>query len=121
MSLHPVVFQRYLSDKIFLPFELNDSDHQYVCDCLDLNIFLGAIIYLFIHFYLSIYLFIYLFFFFFLGGGGGMESKHLQPVTCDEISELLVDLKNTACGWNGFDAMFLKLSHTHLLLYVTSQ
>ena len=26
---------RYLSDKIFLPFELNDSDHQYGNDCLD--------------------------------------------------------------------------------------
>ena len=26
---------RYLSDKIFLPFELNDSDHQYGCDGLD--------------------------------------------------------------------------------------
>ena len=26
---------RYLSDKIFLPFELNDSDHQYGNDCFD--------------------------------------------------------------------------------------
>ena len=37
-----------------------------------------------------------------------MESIYLQPV----ISKLLVDLKNTACGWNGIGAMFLKIIFT---------
>ena len=51
-----------------------------------------------------------------------MESIYLQPVTCDEINKLLVDLENTACGWDDIGAMFLQLSlsHSHLLLYVTS-
>ena len=51
-----------------------------------------------------------------------MESIYLQPVTCDELSKLLVDLENTTCGWDDIHAMFLQLSlsHSHLLLYVTS-
>ena len=39
-----------------------------------------------------------------------MESMSSQPVACNEISKLLVDMKNTACGWDDIGAMFLKLS-----------
>ena len=38
-----------------------------------------------------------------------MESINLQPVTCEEICEILLDLKNTACGWDEMSASFLRL------------
>ena len=53
-----------------------------------------------------------------------MESIYLQPVTCDKISKLLVDLKNTACGWDDIGAMFLKLSSqfiTQPLAFICNQ
>ena len=53
-----------------------------------------------------------------------MESIYLQPVTCDDISKLLVDLKNTACGYGDIGAMFLKLSYqfiTQPLAFICNQ
>ena len=38
------------------------------------------------------------------------ESIFLQPVTCEEIGKILLDLKNTACGWDEMSASFLRLS-----------
>ena len=38
-----------------------------------------------------------------------IESIYLQPVTCEEIGKILLDLKNTACGWDEMSASFLKL------------
>ena len=28
------------------------------------------------------------------------ESLYLKPVTCEEINNILVSLKDTACGWD---------------------
>ena len=38
-----------------------------------------------------------------------MEFIYLQPVTCEEIGKILLDLKNTACGWDEMSASFLRL------------
>ena len=34
-----------------------------------------------------------------------MESIYQQPLTCEDISKIWVDLKNTACRWNGMSAV----------------
>ena len=39
-----------------------------------------------------------------------MESIYLQPVTCEGIGKILLDLKNTACGWDEMSVSFLRLS-----------
>ena len=35
-----------------------------------------------------------------------LESLYLQPVTCEEINNILVSLKNTACGWDDISSVF---------------
>ena len=53
-----------------------------------------------------------------------MEPIYLQPVKCDEISKLLIDLKYTACRWDDIGAMFLKLSSqfiTQPLAFICNQ
>ena len=53
-----------------------------------------------------------------------MESIYLQPVTCEEISKILLDLKNTACGWDEMSASFLGLSSqfiTQPLAFICNQ
>ena len=53
-----------------------------------------------------------------------MESVYLQPVTCEEISKILLDLKNTACGWDEMSASFLRLSSqfiTQPLAFICNQ
>ena len=44
-----------------------------------------------------------------------LESLYLQPVTCEEINNILVSLKNTACGWDDISSVFLKLSTQQIL------
>ena len=39
-----------------------------------------------------------------------MESLYLKPVTCEEINNILVSLKDTACGWDNISAVVLRLS-----------
>ena len=39
-----------------------------------------------------------------------MESLYLKPVTCEEINNILVSLKDTACGWDSISAVVLRLS-----------
>ena len=39
-----------------------------------------------------------------------MESLYLKPVTCEEINNILVSLKDTACGWDNISAFVLRLS-----------
>ena len=39
-----------------------------------------------------------------------MESLYLKPVTCEEINNILVSLKYTACGWDSISAVVLRLS-----------
>ena len=53
-----------------------------------------------------------------------MESIYLQPVTCEEIGKILLDLKNTACGWDEMSASFLRLSSqfiTQPLAFICNQ
>ena len=44
-----------------------------------------------------------------------MESLYLQPVTFEEINNILVSLKNTAYGWDDISSAFLKLSTQQIL------
>ena len=44
-----------------------------------------------------------------------LESLYLRPVTCKEINNILVSLKNTACGWVDISSVFLKLSTQQIL------
>ena len=44
-----------------------------------------------------------------------LESLYLQPATCEEINNILVSLKNTACGWDDISSVFLKLSTQQIL------
>ena len=39
-----------------------------------------------------------------------MESLYLKPITCEEINNILVSLKDTACGWDSISAVALRLS-----------
>ena len=39
-----------------------------------------------------------------------MESLYLKPVTCEEMNNILVSLKYTACGWDNISAVVLRLS-----------
>ena len=53
-----------------------------------------------------------------------MESIYLQPLTCKEIGRMLLDLKNTACGWDEMSASFLRLSSqfiTQPLVFICNQ
>ena len=43
-------------------------------------------------------------------GVRAMESLYLKPVTCEEINNILVSLKDTACGWDNISAVVLRLS-----------
>ena len=47
-----------------------------------------------------------------------LESLYLQPVTCEEINNILVSLKNTACGWGDISSVFLKLSTQQILQHL---
>ena len=44
-----------------------------------------------------------------------METLYLQPATCEEINNILVSLKNTACGWDDISSVFLKLLMQQIL------
>ena len=44
-----------------------------------------------------------------------MESLYLKPVTCEEINNILVSLKDTACGWDSISAVVLRLSSQFIL------
>ena len=39
-----------------------------------------------------------------------IESMYVEPVTIDEITKLIENLKNTACGWDDLSTKFIKLS-----------
>ena len=50
-----------------------------------------------------------------------MESIYLQPVTCEEIGKILLDLKNTACGWDEMSASFLRLSSQFITFLISQE
>ena len=41
-----------------------------------------------------------------------LESLYLQHVTCEEINNILVSFKNTACGWDDISSVFSKIIHS---------
>ena len=49
-----------------------------------------------------------------------MESLLLQPVTCEEINNGLVSLKNNASGWNAISSGFIKLSIQLIVLLLST-
>ena len=52
-----------------------------------------------------------------------LESMYAEPVTLEEITKLLRNLKNSACGWDDLSFKLIKLSILLLylsLIYVTS-
>ena len=47
--------------------------------------------------------------------GNYSDSFYAAPVTSQELEKLLLDLNNSACGWDGFEAKVIKNSYKEIL------